>query len=134
MLNSNKYNANSPIICSPTIDECRKYTKFVNDEINERTIYVFDYSGIQLDWRILRNLINENRWNVIKDPYILNYINETLINSAAGYVMNILVHFLFLLLLYFHVHNAAPNWQSITITVITIMTIASCIWRVSNWF
>ena len=101
-----------------------------NDYVNQKTIYVFDYSGIQLDWRTLKQLINANEWNVIKHPYVLNYINETLINSTIGYILNIFANFLFLLLFYLHIYNVAQYWQSISIT---IMTIGSCIWRVSNF-
>ncbi|PAV77503.1 hypothetical protein WR25_02542 isoform B [Diploscapter pachys] len=76
-------------------------------------IFYFDYrkdstsesSGECIDWRSLRRLKVQNKWGVLRHPYILNYINERLIDCAIFYTMHIIAFFLFLLLLSWHIFS-----------------------------
>lgn len=116
---------------SPTLEKCNDYTQEFRDEANERTVYVFDYSGIKLDRITLKQLKDKNRWDVIKHPYILNYVNETLIHSATSYAIHIVVYFVFLFLLYSYIHTNPQTWNN---TAVTILVTGFIITLVGNRF
>ncbi|KAE9547260.1 hypothetical protein FO519_009528 [Halicephalobus sp. NKZ332] len=118
------YDLNNSNISSPDLEKCEEFTLKFSDSANERTIYVFDYSGIKLNWRILKMLKDKSIWGVIKHPYVLNYINEVLIPLAPIYACEIFLYFTFLVLLHFSIHVNPSVWINVTITVLASICIA----------
>ncbi|KAE9549370.1 hypothetical protein FO519_007414 [Halicephalobus sp. NKZ332] len=102
----------------PSLEKCNDYTQEFRDDANERTIYVFDYNGIRLDRITLKQLKDRNRWDIIKHPYILNYINETLVHSATSYAIHIVIYFVFLFLLYSYIHTNPQTWNNTIVTIL----------------
>uniref|UniRef100_A0AC35EVC4 Uncharacterized protein n=1 Tax=Panagrolaimus sp. PS1159 TaxID=55785 RepID=A0AC35EVC4_9BILA len=100
-----------------TLEKLNKHTLVFDDEANERVIYVFDYSSIFLNRMVLKNLKDKNKWNIIKHPFMFNYINETLLNSAFTYTMHISLYFAFLFLLYSYIHTKPNVWNNALVTV-----------------
>ena len=93
------------MIFSPTLEKCEKYTLKTVDDANERVIYIFDYSGIELNWKKLKKLEDNNLWGTIKHPYIRNYINQKLIPLTPFYIIEILLYLTFAILLHIFIHN-----------------------------
>ena len=112
------HNVNKLNDFSLTIDDCDKFTKKEFDKKEERWIYIFDYDGIPLDRKIFKSLKNNKRWCVLKHPYIINYINETLIRLTPFYVLYLFTYVIFLSLLYFHIHDFPTNLGSIILVMI----------------
>lgn len=106
-----------------TLEKLNKHTLVFDDEANERVIYVFDYSNIYLNRLVLKHLKDKNKWNVIKHPFVFNYINETLLNSAFTYTMHIVLYFAFLLILYSYIHAKPTIWNNSLVTVFVIIFI-----------
>ncbi|CAJ0575552.1 unnamed protein product, partial [Mesorhabditis spiculigera] len=61
-----------------------------------------DYGVI--DWRTLRKLKDEKNWALIKHPMVLNYVNERLLECAVWYTLHIIIYFIFLVVLSWHVY------------------------------
>ncbi|KAE9547823.1 hypothetical protein FO519_008968 [Halicephalobus sp. NKZ332] len=99
-------------------EECNSKTKKFCDKKNKRTIYIFDYSGVNLSWKVLNDLRDNTCWDVIKHPYILNYINEILLRYAIAYALYIIVYVIFLLLIYSCFHGDPHISNRIIITVL----------------
>ena len=109
------HNINNYIISSRICEECDKYTQKFDDDVKKRTIYVFDYSQITLDRKKLENFKSKNYFRIIKHPYVLNYINETVVNSVVPYIIYTLVYFILSVVFYFHIQKPFTEHKTIII-------------------
>ncbi|CAG9539241.1 unnamed protein product [Cercopithifilaria johnstoni] len=71
---------------------------------DDRIVYFFRYDGSEkgeeiISWHELKYLRDNRRWNVIRHPMVLNFINEILLSQAYLYVAHIISYLVFLLLL-----------------------------------
>ena len=97
---------------SPTVEDCDRHTLRISDDKNGRIIYLFDYNnGPELNWKILANLRRKRNSDIIKHPYMLNYINEILVNLAWIYFGRITLYTIFLILLYSSIYSDLQTWQ-----------------------
>uniref|UniRef100_A0AC34QIC0 Ion transport domain-containing protein n=1 Tax=Panagrolaimus sp. JU765 TaxID=591449 RepID=A0AC34QIC0_9BILA len=131
-----------------TLKKCNEYTQEFRDNANDRTIYVFDYKGlpVNLNRITLKKLKDKNRWDIIKHPLVLNYINEILVASALTYAIHILIYFVFLFLLYSYIHTDPQTWNNSIVTLLVSFFIFTLLVkaklkterdpcnRISTWF
>ncbi|VDN88444.1 unnamed protein product, partial [Brugia pahangi] len=73
---------------------------------DDRIVYFFRYDSSEegeevISWRELKHLFmrDNHRWNIIRHPMVLNFINEILLSQAYLYVAHIISYLIFLLLL-----------------------------------
>ena len=69
----------------------------------------------------MKQLRKQNRLDIIKHPYILNYLNETLVYLSPVYTIRLFLHCIFLVLLYFRIHNISEKIQGLIIGVLAVM-------------
>uniref|UniRef100_A0A0N5BFS0 Ion_trans domain-containing protein n=1 Tax=Strongyloides papillosus TaxID=174720 RepID=A0A0N5BFS0_STREA len=96
----------------------------------EDVIYFFDYKKDIgnpnckeeiLNRHNLKKLLKSREWSLIKHPFVLNFINEKLINSGMVYAFHCLIYFIFLFLLYSFVMTTQPNYfRSIFVSIFLI--------------
>uniref|UniRef100_A0A0N4ZYG6 Ion_trans domain-containing protein n=1 Tax=Parastrongyloides trichosuri TaxID=131310 RepID=A0A0N4ZYG6_PARTI len=98
----------------------------------ENVLYFFDYKKNVddahckeelLDRHILKKLLKARDWELIKHPFVLNFINEKLINSALVYGMHCIIYFVFLFLLYSFVVTQPNYLRSIIVSIFLIFFI-----------
>uniref|UniRef100_A0A0R3RJ55 Ion_trans domain-containing protein n=1 Tax=Elaeophora elaphi TaxID=1147741 RepID=A0A0R3RJ55_9BILA len=70
----------------------------------DQIVYFFRYDGSEegeeiISWRELKHLRDNHRWNIIRHPMVLNFVNEILLSQAYLYVAHILSYLVFLILL-----------------------------------
>ncbi|PIC51081.1 hypothetical protein B9Z55_001737 [Caenorhabditis nigoni] len=93
-----------------TLEFCNRRSRIRRNKAEDSTTFMFDYlrdpeEGETLNWRELRKLKAGKKWGVIRHPYILNYINQKLIDCALFYSLHILAFLFFFLLLAWHVFS-----------------------------
>ena len=108
---------------------CNKNTFKFYDAVNERTIYLFNYNKNEINLKKLQNIKKKKCWDVLKHPYVLNYINETLLHSFWIYVIQIILYIIYLVVLYLHIYDV---FRELTKWIITIFTPILLILWVSN--
>uniref|UniRef100_A0A0N5C308 Ion_trans_2 domain-containing protein n=1 Tax=Strongyloides papillosus TaxID=174720 RepID=A0A0N5C308_STREA len=64
-------------------------------------IHIFDYSENILSKDILENFLSSNRWDLIKHPYVMNFIDNRLIKKHGSYFDFLLIYLNLLIPLYF---------------------------------
>ncbi|EFO97595.1 hypothetical protein CRE_10674 [Caenorhabditis remanei] len=93
-----------------TLEFCNQRSRIRRNKAEDSTTFMFNYlrdpeEGETLNWRELRKLKANKKWGVIRHPYILNYINQKLIDCALFYSLHILAFLVFFLLLAWHVFS-----------------------------
>ncbi|CAA95836.1 Ion_trans domain-containing protein [Caenorhabditis elegans] len=91
-----------------SIDFCNERSRIRRNKAEDSTTFIFNYengSGETLNWKELRKLKSGKKWGVIRHPYILNYVNQKLIDCAFFYSLHILAFLVFFLLLAWHVFS-----------------------------
>ncbi|CAP38627.1 Protein CBR-TRPA-2 [Caenorhabditis briggsae] len=93
-----------------TLEFCNRRSRIRRNKAEDSATFMFDYlrdpeEGETLNWRELRKLKAGKKWGVIRHPYILNYINQKLIDCALFYSLHILAFLFFFLLLAWHVFS-----------------------------
>ncbi|CAI5438469.1 unnamed protein product [Caenorhabditis angaria] len=96
-----------------TLDYCNRHSRLRRNEGEDSTTFFFDYStdmpNIEsINWRELRKLKTGNKWGVIRHPYVLNYLNQKLIDCSLFYLLHIIAFFSFLLVLSWHIFARTP--------------------------
>lgn len=93
---------------------------------NENSVtFIFDYmkdaTGVEevISWRELQELKHKRHWNVLRHPFVLNYINEKLLERATFYFAHIIAYFIFLLLLSSYIFGKT-DFQDILATIFLI--------------
>ncbi|CAI2311209.1 unnamed protein product [Caenorhabditis sp. 36 PRJEB53466] len=90
------------------LDFCNQRSRLRRNKAEQSTTFFFDYStdsgdGEVLNWRELRKLKASKKWGVIRHPFILNYVNQKLVDCAFFYTLHILAFLFFFLLLAWHI-------------------------------
>uniref|UniRef100_A0A8R1DF22 Ion transport domain-containing protein n=1 Tax=Caenorhabditis japonica TaxID=281687 RepID=A0A8R1DF22_CAEJA len=99
-----------------TLEYCNRHSKLWKNRAEESTVFFFDYktkkSSETLNWEVLRQLKLSKKWGVIRHPYILNYVNQKLVDCALFYTCHILAFLMFFLLLAWHIfsRNLIKDW------------------------
>ncbi|CAL2030391.1 unnamed protein product [Caenorhabditis brenneri] len=93
-----------------TLEFCNQRSRIRRNKAEDSTTFMFNYlrdseEGEVLNWKELRKLKSGKKWGVIRHPYILNYINQKLIDCALFYSLHILAFLVFFLLLAWHVFS-----------------------------
>uniref|UniRef100_A0A7E4VEI1 Ion_trans domain-containing protein n=1 Tax=Panagrellus redivivus TaxID=6233 RepID=A0A7E4VEI1_PANRE len=100
-----------------TLDYCNKNTRVYDDKAKDRVIYVFNYDDKAVTYETLKFLQDKNEWDVIKHPFVFNYINEVLLNVAWFYTIHIMAYSVFLLSLYSFI-RAKTIYNEMVVTVL----------------
>uniref|UniRef100_A0AC35U3X6 G_PROTEIN_RECEP_F1_2 domain-containing protein n=1 Tax=Rhabditophanes sp. KR3021 TaxID=114890 RepID=A0AC35U3X6_9BILA len=91
----------------------------------DNIIYLFDYrknlddpnsKTELLNRQTLKALLKARDWELLKHPFVLNFINEKLIKSATSYATHCLIYFVFLILLYTFVVTQPNFIRSFTVS------------------
>uniref|UniRef100_A0A7E4ZSC8 Ion_trans domain-containing protein n=1 Tax=Panagrellus redivivus TaxID=6233 RepID=A0A7E4ZSC8_PANRE len=108
-----------------TLDFCNANTYVYDDKVNDRIFYVFNYKKYErlLNYQTLKKLKDRNEWDVIKHPFVFNYINEVLLNAAWFYTTHIVTYFMFLLLLYSYIHTKPTVYNNSVVTALVSLFI-----------
>ncbi|VDK79607.1 unnamed protein product [Litomosoides sigmodontis] len=114
---------------------------------DDRTVYFFRYDGAEegeeiISWHELKHLRDNRRWNVIRHPMILNFVNEILLSQAYFYLMHILSYLVFLLLLSSYIFDKSSTQDILSTLFLTVFgfhLIVKCAvklqgGRISKWF
>lgn len=101
--------------------------KFLNSrtrikKLKERIIYIFDYredirnpecKSEVLNRHVLKKLQEEKKWDLLKHPYILNFLNENIIYTPEVYFLHIITYIFFLMLLYAYIFMDSNIFQNL---------------------
>ncbi|CAB3407189.1 unnamed protein product [Caenorhabditis bovis] len=131
-----------------TLKYCNEHSRLYRNEAENSTTFYFDYLSENksveiLNWNKLRDLKLANKWGVLRHPFVLNYLNQKLIDCALFYTFHIIAFFLFLLLLSWHIFSPAFFKSCIVTVFVAAFAISQILkatlkarvsHRISAWF
>uniref|UniRef100_A0AAF5RX60 Ion transport domain-containing protein n=2 Tax=Wuchereria bancrofti TaxID=6293 RepID=A0AAF5RX60_WUCBA len=110
-------------------------------------VYFFQYDGSEegeevISWRELKHLRDNHRWNIIRHPMVLNFINEILLSQAYLYVAHIISYLIFLLLLSSYIfgkNNMQDFLSTLFLIIFGFFLVVKCAvklqaGKISKWF
>ncbi|KAM3722195.1 Transient receptor potential cation channel subfamily A member [Dirofilaria immitis] len=116
-------------------------------QLDDRIIYLFRYDGSEegeeiISWRELKYLKDNHRWNIIRHPMILNFINEKLLSQAYFYVIHIIAYLIFLVLLSSYIfgkNNVQDFLSTLFLIIFGFCLVVKCAiklqsGKISKWF
>uniref|UniRef100_A0A0N5C306 Ion_trans domain-containing protein n=2 Tax=Strongyloides papillosus TaxID=174720 RepID=A0A0N5C306_STREA len=117
--------------------------KFLNSrtrikKLKERIIYIFDYredirnpecKSEVLNRHILKKLQEEKKWDLLKHPYILNFLNENIIYIPEVYFLHIITYIFFLMLLYAYIFMDSNIFQNLLLKSFVLFLFEYMIFR-----
>ncbi|EJD75278.1 hypothetical protein LOAG_17549 [Loa loa] len=114
---------------------------------DDRIIYFFRYDCSEgeeeiISWHELKYLKDNHRWNVIRHPMVLNFVNEILLSQAYLYVIHITSYLIFLLLLSSYIfgkNNIQDFLSTLFLIVFGFCLVVKCAvklqaGKISKWF
>ncbi|VIO95512.1 Uncharacterized protein BM_BM13580 [Brugia malayi] len=114
---------------------------------DDRIVYFFRYDSSEegeevISWRELKHLRDNHRWNIIRHPMVLNFINEILLSQAYLYVAHIISYLIFLLLLSSYIfgkNNMQDFLSTLFLIVFGFCLVVKCAvklqtGKISKWF
>ncbi|KAF1768391.1 hypothetical protein GCK72_000203 [Caenorhabditis remanei] len=120
-----------------TLDFCNKRTKsFVNEKTGTKK-FVFDYTGTAFkngvfagksSWKVLEELLTAKKINVIRTPFILNYVNQKLVDCAWFYALHVFAALIIFICLFFYIVSP-QRWNQIPLLLALWICLFSLIFK-----
>ncbi|EFO97601.1 hypothetical protein CRE_10673 [Caenorhabditis remanei] len=120
-----------------TLDFCNKRTKSFVNEMTGTKKFVFDYTGTAFkngvfegksSWKVLEDLLTAKKMNVIRTPFILNYVNQKLVDCAWFYALHVFAALIIFIFLFFYIVSPQP-WSIIPLILVLWICVFSLIFR-----
>ncbi|KAF1768390.1 hypothetical protein GCK72_000202 [Caenorhabditis remanei] len=115
-----------------TSDFCQDRTKSSVNEMTGTKKFVFDYSGTAFkngvfegksSWKVLEELLTAKKMNVIRTPFILNYVNQKLVDCAWFYALHVFAALIIFIFLSFYIVSRQFWNKILLLTVVWICTL-----------